>query len=459
MLGRPGSGLLVAVGPDPEQRAGERVALGVHLGQHLGEVRVAKDRRAFSAPQRDQDRPPDHLLDERRGDAVGIARYPGEVSVHAQVACVDLEQPLPAVQVRSRDLDGQVNPARPVGQGGLQDVGSVGGQHEGDIGIRADPVHRLEQGEQERVPVWREIPVNRDQVDVLQDHHRGLQPPGERRGLVDEPDGPAGEQDDRGPGQPSGQVAHGVRLAGPGRAVQQQPPFEVLAGAQQLPRPFRYRDDVPLDGLQQPVGQDDVPGRDLRAGQESDEFVAVMLAGGEAKHLAAEHVVYPHQPVDLVAGGGSRLAPGGEDLEADRGRPEPALVADTDHHRVAVRRGRGHQAEGYHFGVLVGSDGGGAVTGGAPLVVATRREPNGEPGDDPGRAEVRRRADHRQQVLVRVVTSARGSEPLCVFLPCREVGIDATLDVHVLPGREPLAHRHDGGQLAGEVPGDPESEL
>ena len=270
-------------------------------------------------------------------------------------------------------------------------------------------------------------------------------------------DGPAGEQDDRAAGQPSGQVAHGVRLAGPRRPVQQQASFEVLAGAQQFPRPVGHPDDVPLDGLQKPVGQHDVSRRDLRAGQEGDEFVAVVLAGGEAEYLAAEHVVHPHQPVDLVAGGGGRFPVGREDLQAAGRRPEPALVADADHHRVPVRRVRGDQAEHHHLGVLLGSDGGGAVAGGAHLVIAARPDPHCGPGHEPGRAEVRGRADQRQQILVRPVTRARGAEPLRFFVPRREVGVDSPLDVHVLPGREPLGHRHHGGQRAAEVPRHPEA--
>jgi len=42
-------------------------------------------------------------------------------------------------------IDQGLEVPRFVGQGGFQDVGPVGGQHECDIGIGADPVHRLEQ--------------------------------------------------------------------------------------------------------------------------------------------------------------------------------------------------------------------------------------------------------------------------------------------------------------------------
>ena len=59
----------------------------------------------------------------------------------------------PGTRVRPGDLDGQVDPAWPVGEGRLQDVGPVGGQHERDVCVLADAVHRFEQGEQQRVAV------------------------------------------------------------------------------------------------------------------------------------------------------------------------------------------------------------------------------------------------------------------------------------------------------------------
>ena len=46
-----------------------------------------------------------------------------------------------------------------------------------------------------------------------------------------------------------------------------------------------------------------------------------------------------------------------------------------------------------------------------------------------------------------------------LVLARREVRVDSPLDVHVLPFREPLGHRHDGSQLAAKVAGDPAREL
>jgi hypothetical protein len=74
-----------------------------------------------------------------------------------------------------------------------------------------------------------------------------------------------------------------------------------------------------------------------------------------------------------------------------------------------------------------------------------------------GSAGVRRReAEQRQHVLVRAVTAPRRAEPLRTSGVRREVGIDLTLDVHLLPARKPLRHQHHLGQLAAQMPGDPQ---
>ena len=44
-----------------------------------------------------------------------------------------------------------VDPARALGQGGLEQVGAVGGEHERDIGVLTEPVHLVQQLEQQRV--------------------------------------------------------------------------------------------------------------------------------------------------------------------------------------------------------------------------------------------------------------------------------------------------------------------
>ena len=57
----------------------------------------------------------------------------------------------------------------------------------------------------------------------------------------------------------------------PRRAVQEQAPLEMLAGAEQFLRPVGDADDVLFDGLEHTIGQDHVPGRDRRARQERDK--------------------------------------------------------------------------------------------------------------------------------------------------------------------------------------------
>jgi hypothetical protein len=151
-----------------------------------------------------------------------------------------------------------------------------------------------------------------------------------------------------------------------------------------------------------------------------------------------------------------------EDLQAAEGRAELALVADADHHRSAVRRRGRHQAEGHDLGVLLGPDRGGAIARGPAAAVADvagRREPDSVGTRDPDTADARGRTDRRQHVLVRVEPGSRSTEPLRAVLPRRQVRVDSPLDVHVLPLGEPLGHRHDGGQLAAEMAGDPLREL
>jgi len=124
-------------------------------------------------------------------------------------------------------------------------------------------------------------------------------------------------------------------LACPRRAVQQQAALEVLAGAEQVGGPVGDADDVPLDVLEHPVRQHDIPGGDRRPGQERDQLVSVVLALGEAEHLAAEHIMRPHHPLDLIARGGGRLPLRREHLQCAHRRAEPAFVTDADHHRGA----------------------------------------------------------------------------------------------------------------------------
>ena len=85
--------------------------------------------------------------------------------------------------------------------------------------------------------------------------------------------------------------SHGMRLARSRRPVQEKPPLEVLARAEQLPRPVGDADNVLLDALQNPIGQNHILRRHRRARQERDQFVAVVLALGKVEHPRAEHIM------------------------------------------------------------------------------------------------------------------------------------------------------------------------
>ena len=251
-------------------------------------------------------------------------------------------------------------------------------------------------------------------------------------------------------------------LARPRRPVQQQAALEVLAGAEQFGGPAGDADDVPLDVLEHPVGQDDIAGGDRGPGQEGDQFVSVVLALGEAEHLAAEHIMRPHQPLDLIPRRGGRLPAGREHLQRAQRRPEPAFVADADHDRGAGRCRRGNQAERHHLGVLLGPGRGGAVAGGADRRIAAPARAAADHGTGrharpgPPHDGVRRHAEQRQHVLVRAVTAPSRAEPLRARSVRREVRIGSTLDIHLLPDREPRGNQHHLGQLAAQMPGDPQ---
>jgi len=57
---------------------------------------------------------------------------------------------------------------------------------------------------------------------------------------------------------------------------------------------------------------------------------------------------------------------------------------------------------------------------------------------------------------MRAVAASSRAEPLRASGVRREVGIDPALEVHVLPAWEPLRNQYHLGQLAAEVPGDPQ---
>jgi hypothetical protein len=93
--------------------------LGVHLGQHLIEMRLAQDWRPIPRAQRDEDRAADEFLDVRGRYPFGRRDHRGRFAVEHQVTGVEPQQLFPAHRVRPGDLDREVHPARPVGEGVL----------------------------------------------------------------------------------------------------------------------------------------------------------------------------------------------------------------------------------------------------------------------------------------------------------------------------------------------------
>ena len=169
----------------------------------------------------------------------------------------------------------------------------------------------------------------------------------------------------------------------------------------------------------------------------------------------------PHQPLDLVARRSGHLPVGREHLQRAERRAEPAFVADADHDRGAVWRRPRDQAERHYLSVLLRADGGGAVAGGAHHRIAAGRAaadhgPVPAIRPRPDKADVRGHAEQRQHVLVRAVTAPGRAEPLRACSMRGQVRVNPTLDIHVLPAREPLRNQHHLGQLAAQMPGDPQ---
>ncbi len=261
--------------------------------------------RAGGLGERLEHRPADQLLDERgchAGHPVDGRRalVVGELERHA--AGVDLEQPGAGVGVRQPDLDGDVHPPGPGGEGRLEQVGPVGGQQEQQVGVLRRAVHGVEQLEQDGGGAGPEAAVLRDQVDVLEHQRRGLQVPGQRGDGADHVQRLAGHEQHRGVLQRLDDVADGVRLAGPGRAVQQQPALEVLAGGAQLLAAVGHVQAVPLDPAEHLLGQHDVlargrrePGEDdvdpAGSGDQLEELPAVDVEPGAQLGQLAQHLL------------------------------------------------------------------------------------------------------------------------------------------------------------------------
>jgi hypothetical protein len=184
------------------------------------------------------------------------------------------------------------------------------------------------------------------------------------------------------PGMRPHQVAHRVGLAGAGRAVQQQAALEMLAAGEQRPRVPADARHVPLDRLQDALGQDHLVGPERRARQERHQAVAPVLRDAEREDLAAHHVVPAHQPLDLLPRGGGARPRRGDDLDPAAlpaehlGRP-----AQAEHDGRAVRCDGLDQAEGHDVDRLVGADRGGGVVDRADLEVFEAASGHGQDVD------------------------------------------------------------------------------
>ena len=277
-----------------------------------------------------------------------------------------------------------------------------------------------------------------DQVDVLDDHHRRLQRSRDRARLGDEVQGGAGQLHDRDPRRAREQVAHGVRLAGARRTVQQEPALEVLAAGEQPLAVAPDADDLPLDRGQHAVGQDQRRGVHVRAGVEVRERVpGAEDLGAERQHLSAEDVVRERQRADL--GRDPRGCPrgGADDLERD------ALVR-------AVALGATHQQRGPV--VAVGHQVQRARDARADLAVRSARDVDGRDVAGSRAVGIERAGDGeqvRQPELA--VLEARDADDVVPPVRSGEPGVEPCLDIHVVVGEPGLLHDGDIGRDRAEM--------
>ncbi|CCH76941.1 hypothetical protein BN12_1550010 [Nostocoides japonicum T1-X7] len=149
-------------------------------------------------------------------------------------------------------------------------------------------------------------------------------------GAVDMGQCAAGQEHHGRPRTTAHEVAHGVGLAGARWTVEQDPALEVLTATAEGRGVPADSEDVGLDPLQPPVGEDDVLGRERRPGDEGHPAeAATERVGGEGHDLAADDAPLVHERAKAVhecAGGPGVL---GEDLE--RGVLPPELGVDAPH--------------------------------------------------------------------------------------------------------------------------------
>ena len=127
-----------------------------------------------------------------------------------------------------------------------------------------------------------------------------------------------GDHHDGRPGQPREQVAHGVRLAGAGRAVEQHTALEVLAVREERCAVAVHAEDLRLDALQHAGREDQLLAVHHRALVEAQHrLMRAEHLAAEFQHVAAVDAELHGQAADL----GGRLAGhgpvGAGDLQAD----------------------------------------------------------------------------------------------------------------------------------------------
>lgn len=89
------------------------------------------------------------FLDERGAyPLAGVDETAPVGDCEVQASCVEFHELTACRGVGAVQFDGQIDPSWTGGQGGLQKVRAVGGEHEGDVDVLGDPfdlVHQLEQ--------------------------------------------------------------------------------------------------------------------------------------------------------------------------------------------------------------------------------------------------------------------------------------------------------------------------
>src|SRR5262245_50569250 len=172
----------------PEEADVDRAALHDHLvervedvGEREGPLAVAFDPHLRGATH--------ELLDEGRADARGPTHDVLDHGVgDGEAAGVEVDQSTPPRLVGERELDRLIDAARTRDQGGLEHLGPVRREDEDHVGVGGEAVHLVEQPVQQRHLARPElVALSADEVDVLHHDEGGLQQPGERHVLREQP--------------------------------------------------------------------------------------------------------------------------------------------------------------------------------------------------------------------------------------------------------------------------------